>query len=40
MKIALQSGDTIAYIIQDNHSNSLQMRDRRELKDYVPPEKM
>jgi hypothetical protein len=36
MKILLRSGDTIAYTTQGMHSMSLQMRDRRGLKDYVP----
>jgi hypothetical protein len=39
MRIALQSGNTSEYITQDNHSRSLQMWDRSELKDYIPPEK-
>jgi hypothetical protein len=37
MKIALRSGDTIAYTTEGRHSKSLQMQDRRGLKDYVPP---
>jgi hypothetical protein len=37
MRIALGSSDTIAYITENRHSRSLQMRDRKRLKDYVPP---
>jgi hypothetical protein len=37
MRIALRSGDTIAYTTKGMHFMSLQMRDRRRLKDYVSP---
>jgi hypothetical protein len=39
MRIALRLSDTIAYITQNQHSRSIQMYNRNELKDYVPPEK-
>jgi hypothetical protein len=37
MRIALRSGDKIRYTTQNLHSKSLQMQNRRGLKDYVPP---
>jgi hypothetical protein len=39
MRMALKSGDMIAYTTKNNHSMSLQMWNRVGLKDYVPPEK-
>jgi hypothetical protein len=35
MRAALESSDTIAYITQNGHSKSLQMKNRSGLKDYV-----